>query len=71
MIPTSAEMDAPLSPGDLVTMADVVQLELTGDTSYLLSWLGLLSPVQKQQLWGVLPEPARQVLAGLKQPEAA
>ena len=66
MIPTQGEQDAPLSPSELNTMDDAVQLELTGDTSHLLPWLGLLSEAQKRQLWAALPHHTKRQIHALK-----
>jgi hypothetical protein len=44
-----------------------VEEELAGDASQLLPWLGLLSPVQKAQLWRRLHPQARAELTRLKE----
>lgn len=67
MKPSQAEQDAPLSLTDMVTLADAVALELTGDSSQLLPWLARLSEVQKQQLWAALPPDMRSQLQRLSQ----
>ena len=63
----SADYQRLFTEAELNTMASAVEKELAGDASQLLPWLGLLSPVQKAQLWRRLHPQARAELTRLKE----
>lgn len=63
----AAEYQRLFTEAELNTMASAVEEELAGDANELLPWLGLLSPVQKAQLWRRLHPQARAELMRLKE----
>lgn len=62
-----AEHDRAFNEGELLTMVSAIEEELCGDTSSLLAWLALLSPVQKAQVWGRLHPQAKEELKRLRE----
>lgn len=66
-IAPGAEHDRPFTEAEVLTMVAAIEEELTGDTSSLLAWLALLSPVQKRQVWDRLHHQAKEELRRLKE----
>lgn len=61
-----AEHDRAFNEAELLTMVSAIEEELCGDTSSLLDWLALFSPIQKRQVWDRLHPQAKEELKRLK-----